>query len=253
MEADGVRVAAGEAGLALPTLDQHEVLLRWTPTPGDRRVRTLALTLRAVAGVAVTEPRAHLTWPVLPSARGYAVERVDVELTLPPGTATYAGTGMIEPGWSVARTSSGITATRAPVPDGEAATLVATFDFDRSAVTDPVWERSRDRQRQFLPALVAGAVFFFIIGAGTLIILRAQYPTSKALARSGRPGPPEAERVAAARGLVVTGIVGAAVAAGSSVLAANLLASLGVWVQIIPASMLIVAAVFVVYGPRLRR
>jgi hypothetical protein len=120
-------------------------------------------------------------------------------------------------------------------------------------VSDPVWERNLDRQRQFLPALLAGALFFFTIGVGTLVILRAQYPSARRLARSGRPGPSDAERRAAARGLVLAGLAGAVMAATSAAAGATLLPMLGAWVHIIPASMLMVAAAFVLYAPRLRK
>jgi hypothetical protein len=185
--------------------------------------------------------------------RGFDIGRVDVELVLPEGASTYPGTGMLESDWQVQRTGRGITATKERVGDSESATLVAAFDFDRAGVADPVWERNLDRQRQFLPALLAAAVFFFTIGAGTLVILRAQYPSMSTLARTGRTGPSALERQLAARGLVIAGIVGAAAAAASAAIAVLTLGFLGVWVHIIPASMLAVSAVFVLYAPRLRR
>lgn len=251
-EADGMLLTAGSDGLEVLHPAASALEVRWSPRP-ESRERRLTLTLRAIRAIAVTEPRAGLTWQLLPPRRGHAVDRVEVSLVLPTGAATYAGTGMLEAGWDVASTSQGINATKAPVTDGESATLVAAFDFNRTGVADPVWERNLDRQRQFLPALLAAALFFFVIGAGTLVILRAQFPPKKKLARIGRPGPADLERQHAARGLTIAGIAGAGAAAVSAGIAATALWFLGGWVQIIPASMLLVSAVFVLYAPRLRR
>lgn len=137
--------------------------------------------------------------------------------------------------------------------DVDTATLAAAFDFDRRGVSDPVWERNLDRQRQFLPALLAGAAFFVVIGIGTIVIVRAQYPpTSKPRSPAAGEPPSDADRAAAARGLVLAGMAGSAMALLTAAASAWGLAFLGPWPQLIPASMLAVSLAFIAYAPRLR-
>lgn len=251
VEVDGRRVSSGSDGLSI-SAQGNRVEIQWEASAAPGRPRRLEIALIAKSGVAVTQPRAGLTWPVLAAGRGFDVARVHVDLVLPANAAIYQGTGMVEAGWSVARTTTGIQAVKEPVADAESGTLAGAFDFDRTGVSDPVWERNLDRRRQFLPAFLAGALFFLVIGAGTLIILRAQYPSRAALARRpGTPVPSHAERATAARGLVIAGMAGAAMAAACAVVAGTVLAFFGPWVQLIPASMAFVSLIFVASARRL--
>lgn len=254
-EVDGRVTKPGHEGLEVRTAAPHALDVAWIGSgiPGSATPRRLTLTYKALSAVAVTEPRAAILWPILDAGRGFDVGRVAVELVLPPGTPVYAGTGMIEAGWQVALAGAGLTASRGPVMDVDTATLAAAFDFDRRGVSDPVWERNLDRQRQFLPALLAGAAFFVVIGIGTIVIVRAQYPpTSKPRSPAAGEPPSDADRAAAARGLVLAGMAGSAMALLTAAASAWGLAFLGPWPQLIPASMLAVSLAFIAYAPRLR-
>jgi hypothetical protein len=245
---------ASGAGLRLTQTGPTRVRVEWDASGLSIAPHVLIVEYRAVAGVAVTEPQATVSWPVLSAGRGYDVGAVVATLVLPDGTAIYPGTGIEEAGWTVTRTPTGITAARSPVPDAEGATLVAAFDFNRQGVADPVWERNRDRQRQFLPAFLAAALFFVVIGAGTLIMLRVQYPSSRTPTAPGAPpGPSAADRDAIGRGLRLSGLVGLAVSVGCAAVAATTLAFLGPWLQVIPATMALVSASFLVTAPWFRR
>jgi hypothetical protein len=250
---DGTPIAPGEQGLTV-VAKSNSLDLTWLPTTPASSPRRVSLVMRAVSAIAVTQPRASLSWPVLSAGRDQDLQRVDIELVLPVGTTIYPGTGIAEANWNVAVTPVGITSHKSPVAQSESATLVAAFDFDRRGVPDPVWERNLDRQRQFLPAFLAGALFFLVVGVGTLVILRAQYPSKARLARQPQAAlPPVADRDSAAAGLRLTGVIGLLIAAGSAAVAATTLGFLGLAVQAIPATMALVSAVFVVYAPRLRQ
>lgn len=109
-------------------------------------------------------------------------------------------------------------------------------------MADPVWERNRDRQRQFLPAFLAGALFFVVIGAGTLIMLRVQYPSTRTPAAAGAAALPSAsDRDVVVRGLRLSGLVGLAVSLACAAVAATSLAFFGPWLQVIPATMFAVS------------
>jgi hypothetical protein len=255
-DVDGRPTRAGHEGLHVSSPSPHALDVTWEGAgiPGNQAARRLVLTFRAVSAIAVTEPRATIQWPILDGGRGFDVGPVSVELVLPAGAAVYQGTGMIEAGWQVELTGTRLTASRDRVTNAETATLAAAFDFDRSGVRDPAWERNLDRQRQFLPALVAGGVFFLVIGVGTIVILRAQYPsTTKPRPAGSAPLPAAADRAEAARGLVIAGLAGAAMALVTAVASGYGLAFLGPWPQLIPASMLAASLAFILYAPRLKR
>lgn len=250
---DGVPVPPGPP-LRLTALAPTRVRVEWDAAGLPVSPHVLMVEYRAAAGVAVTQPQATVSWPVLSAGRGFDVGTVVATLMLPNGTAIYPGTGIEEPGWTVTRTPTGITATRSPVPDTESATLVAAFDFNRQGVADPVWERNRDRQRQFLPAFLAAALFFVVIGAGTLIMLRVQYPSTRTPAAAARAAPPSAtDREVVVRGLRLTGLVGLAVSLACAAVAATTLAFLGPWLQVIPGTMLAVSVIFLATAPWFRR
>jgi hypothetical protein len=257
-EADGLELTSATAGgvSLVPGAEfdvdagERRVRVRYAPTGPVSGSRQLTLAFKAVSAVAVTAPRATLSWPVLGPGRGFDVASVRAVLLLPTDSHIYPGTGIAEAGWVVDRTREGIVATRAPVSRDEAARLVAALDFVRSGVRDPVWERNRDRQRQFWPALVAGALFFIVIGIGVLVILRLQYPRR----RQGVPLERESdERALVTRGLYVSGLVGAGMAVVGAGVSYLTLGFLGMWAQLIPASMLVVSLSFMAAAGRFRQ
>lgn len=233
--------------------DENLVSVEWTTETAPGRLHTVLLMYRAIASIAVLEPRATMSWPVLTANRGYDVGRVDTVFVLAEDQNTYPGTGMVEAGWTVERGAEGVVSTHGPVTNAETATMVAAFDFDRSDAIDPVWERNRDRRRQFWPAILAAGLFFIVIGVGTLVILRMQYPSRRRPRSPDVPDPPDSERDLVVSGLRKAGVTGAAVALGCALVATLSLSFLGPVVQLIPGSMLLVSIVFVAVAPWYRR
>lgn len=250
---DGAPVTTGSAGLSVQPTGDAGIHLSWRPGTAPARA-TVTLTYRVDRAVAVSQPRGRLEWPLLLAGEPHDVGAAHVVLVLPDGIVTYDGTGMAESGWSVALTSNGVEARHADLPAGAAATLLAVFDVDRAQVRQGQWEWNHDRQRQFFPALVAGGLFVLVIGAGVLAQLRVQYPPARADAESERRRASMADRRMLARGLRTSALVSIPFAAGAAAASHYWLRGLGPAVQFIPASVAVVALMFLMaawwYGRR---
>ena len=57
------------------------------------------------------------------------------------------------------------------------ATVLAEFDLLPKTMGEPAWQELRDRQLNYIPAYVSAALFMFVVGWGTLFLLRHQYQT----------------------------------------------------------------------------
>ena len=109
------------------------------------------------------------------------------------------------------------------------------------------WQIDENRQWNYLPSYATGALFMLAIGLGAQWLLRVQYPKRRAAAV------PDPERMAVARGLRTTAWVGTLVAIGCAAFAYFVMPRLGVWVQLIPGSMIFVAGLFVLWARRWAR
>jgi hypothetical protein len=172
-------------------------------------------------------------------------------LTLPPNAPFYPGTGVAQAGWTVERTPAGLIARRESIANREAATLLAELDLNRDTMLEGQWQIDEDRQWNLLPAYACGALFMIVIGIGSLVMLKIQYPPSTRA--SNAPATVDPERRVVARGLRVTALVGTLVAIACSVFAYFALPRLGPWIQLIPAGMIATAILFVVAAPRWER
>jgi hypothetical protein len=237
---DGVTVDAPGARMAV----------HWQ-VPADRtRAHTLTIRYKAFNALRVLDEssRASLRWLALSPDRGYDIAASRLTLVLPSGVRIYEGTGIGEAGWTVERTTTGITATRASVPDADAAFVFAEFDLLRATMAESAWQVREHRQENLLPAYVSAALFMFVIGAGALFILRKQYPRRQpgAPADAAHAPRPDPEKLMVARNLRITAWVGGVVAIACGIVAFMAFREWGDWLQLIPGSMLIVGAVFLV-------
>ncbi len=250
---DGVPVAAETAGLSVRPAGDAGIHVLWRPDPPRERA-AVTLAYRVDRAVGVNQPRGRLEWPLLFAGDPHDVGSARVVLTLPDDVVTYDGTGMAEAGWSVVVTSDGVEARNPDVPAGAGATLLAVFDVDRTAVRQGQWEWNLDRQRQFFPALVAGGLFILVIGGGVLGQLRLQYPPVRPGTDAGRRRASMADRQMLARGLRTSALVSMPFAAAAAAASHYWLGGLGPAVQVIPASVAVVALMFLIaawwYGRR---
>jgi hypothetical protein len=228
----------------------RRMTVRW-PVPADGGSHTLSIRYRAFTALRIDEPRAFLSWPALDANRGYAIAHGKLTLTLPPKAPFYRGTGVAEAGWTVERTDAGLVATRDAIADRETATLLAELDLNRDTMTEAQWQIDEDRQWNLLPAYACGALFMIVIGIGTLVTLKMQYPPRKRT--SPAPAPVDPEYRVVARGLRVTALVGTLVAIACGVFAYFVLPRLGPWIQLIPGGMIATAIMFLVAAPRWER
>ena len=117
-----------------------------------------------------------LEWPAIPPRRSYGVRHSRLEIVAPPGTLRDGSAGVGEAGWTVTRLASGIAAERDNLISEEGATLMATVRIDPSAMTDPKWQYDEERRAEFVPAFLSAGLFFLVVGAGIVWIVRWQYP-----------------------------------------------------------------------------
>jgi hypothetical protein len=225
--------------------------VRW-PIPADGSSHTLSIRYRAFTALRIDEPRAFLSWPAVDANRGYDIAHGKLTLTLPPKAPFYRGTGVAEAGWTVERTDTGLAATRDGIADRETATLLAELDLNREAMTEGQWQIDEHRQWNLLPAYACGALFMIVIGIGTLVTLKMQYPPAKRTPAAPAT-PVDPEYLVVARGLRVTALVGTLVAVACGVFAYFALPRLGPWIQLIPAGMIATAIMFVIAAPRWER
>jgi hypothetical protein len=243
-------------GRAMP-LESVNVRLSETPTvlraewlleAGDRAGHVFELHYRATGALSVDDNRGRLVWPVLPGGAGFAVRQATVLLQVDAPGEILRGTGMAEAGWAVASAARGLTATRADV-GRDPATLLADVSVDTQVVALPAWQVRADLRSEFSLAFVSGALFVLVIGAGVIVIVRAQHP------RRGRAGTGTAdrERDYAVSGLRKTAMIGGLFSIVCATAAYLALSQFGWWAQLIPASMLLVSLAFGLFALWMRR
>jgi hypothetical protein len=230
----------------------RRVTVRWQ-TPAGPGAHVLTIRYRAFRVLFIDEPRARLQWQAWPRGRGFSIAAARLSLALPPGVRFYEGTGVSEAGWAVQRTPTGIVADRSGIPDTEGATLVAELDLLPSTMAEPEWQGLEDRQLNYLPSYVSAALFMFVVGWGTLFLLRKQYPRRDEEGAPGDAVRPDPDKLMVARGLRFTAWLGAGFALGLAIVSHLSLGFLGVWLQLIPASMILVALAFALSARRWER
>jgi hypothetical protein len=233
---DGAAVATGDGPGRMQVRPGSALDVRWTFAPAANGTHAFTVTYRAANAIGISGIRGTVSWRVL-APRDYDVSAVTVTLVLPESAVLLQDPWVEEAGWEVFRLPHGLTARKAIVALAESATVGAEFTVDGMNLATPLWQYHADRADEFLPAFVSAGLFILIIGAGVLAMLRLKHPP----ARDARADP---ELAAAARDLRRTAwvvlVAGAAAWGG----VAMTLESFGIWPLAIPASMLIVAAMF---------
>jgi hypothetical protein len=133
------------------------------------------------------------------------------------------------------------------VGPGERATVLAQLAVNPATMTEPRWQHDQAFGRQLIPAFISAGLFILVIGVGVIWIIRFE-----ALSRTGRrTGWRQAMPARTAEGLFTAGIV--CLAFGLAVLAGTcffILRRYGDWSIAIPASILVVGALFMIVGRR---
>jgi hypothetical protein len=211
-------------------------------TTGSGVPRVFDLRYRVMGAVGVEASRGRVVWPALPAERGFDVRDARLTFTVAEPAQILGSSGIAEAGWTVTHLPRGITAFRSGV-GRDPATILADLSIDSRVISRPAWQVTEDLRGEFSLAFISGAVFVFVIGIGVTWIIRFQYP------RIRTPyGPVDPDRRQVAHGLRTTGLAGGAFAIACGVVAQLLLGRFGWWAQLIPASMLLVALWFLIWG-----
>ena len=242
---DGAPAPAGAVLVRQDAPDSLEVT--WRRDGSGEGGRVLGLRYRATGALAVQGRRGEFVWSALPED-GWSIAAARVEVTVPEGAVRVGQWGIAEAGWEVSELPNGIAAVRQPVGPADRATVLAQLGVNPATMTEPRWQHDEAFGRQLIPAFISGGLFILVIGAGVIWIIRFE-----AVSRTGRrAGWRQAMPARTAEGLFTAGIV--CLAFGLAVLAATylILRRYGDWSLAIPASILIVGAMFLLLGRRTR-
>jgi hypothetical protein len=281
---DGLTWSDAAAGPLKVMVETGQPLyVRWDWAGTDSPPTSMHWRYRVTGATGLRERRGVVLWPVLASPRYLSINTSRIELRLPESIQMLRGTGMAETGWTIDVRPRGMVATR----DGvglDRATLLAEFPVDTSRVGLPQWQINDDLQGEFAPAFVSAALFMLVIGGGVVWIIRFQHPVRRvsidkavailpdglsgearrALRRGAAPrdarvtrelldrGLIDPERLSVGTGLRTTAFVGTVVALLCALLSHLVLWRFDWWPQIVPASMIVVAILFLVFASRFR-
>jgi hypothetical protein len=215
------------------------------PRSAGAPVSVLDAAYRVRSALRLRGPLGILEWPALPPRRSYAVGESRLEVFAPPGTLREGSVGVAEAGWTVTRLASGIAAERDHLVPEEGATLMATVRIDPSAMIDPQWQYDEERRAEFVPAFLSAGLFFLVVGAGIVWIVRWQYP--RPVDRGARWPTTHPE---IARNLRAGAWFTLATAVFSGVTIELLLSRFGAWPHAISMSLAVVALSLYVAGRR---
>jgi hypothetical protein len=164
---------AGEPGVELR--QEPGGGLSWTGPSGSELTHEFTLAYDAQGVMAVRGARGVFIWPGLPGGTG-VVDEVSVRLEWPEGSVPMQGPAVGGDGWQVsaAGTRAVMTATRVD----RASTPLVYIDLVLSdvSVREPAWQVAELQARQLAPAFVSAGVFFVVVAAGILVMVRIRHP-----------------------------------------------------------------------------
>jgi hypothetical protein len=247
---DGHQMQPGSRGdTALEVDEDGDLVVTWTFRDVPNAPRLFELAYQAHGAVSVRGNRGSLRLAAIPARRAYSIDQATVQLVVDPSMHVFDGTGIAEAGWTVARTTDGISAERNGLSAAEGATVMAEVGIDRGVIEEPSWQRYQDWTRDLIAAWISGGLFILVIGAGVLWIIRFQHPRRR-LSTPPLTESEERERQAVRSGLRTTGGVSIVLAAALAVVTWLTLLQFGLWPMAVSLSILVVGLVFLVAGRR---
>lgn len=248
------RVPTAGVGVEVSATDGRTLRVAIRFDGSGPRDRLISIQYTAVHAVAVIGARGRLRWPILPDRRGYDVSAASFALRLPDGASFLSTPGIAEPGWDVHVEGAQLIAAKGEVGDTSAATAVVEFTLERGRIAEPLWQVRGQLARELVPAFASAGLFFLVIGAGVVWIVRFQFPRIPRRDRetdAGRRAAADPERRRAAAGLWTSALV-CLVTAGAVAAAIEMtMAQYGLWAHAIPASIAVVGAMLFVQSRRL--
>ena len=255
---DGIELTPGATGdRTIAVRDGSALRLRWTfpaaPLGADGG-HLIVLRYRVAGAMSVQGAHGHLDWPAISGGHAYPIALSHIVLALPAGATAYDPSGINEPGWTVARRDDGLSAERRSMAPKVGATLQAEFSIEPGVAAEPEWQFSQELSEELWPAWASGGIFILIIGVSVLWILRLQHPralvVSASDAAAANTGDVIHDRPHIARALRAAGWWCVAIAAVTAAVCAIYVSRQGVWLQAIPASVLIDGVMFFIASRR---
>lgn len=249
--------------------------LIWAGPAKAATVHEFTLEYEALGALAVRGARGVFIWPAVPPGAGVA-GAATVTLEWPARSVPMQGPAVGAEGWAVAVDGGVAMMTGRAVDRRVPPVVYVDLVLDDLTGAEPAWQVRELRARQLAPAFISAGLFFVVVAAGVLVMLRIRHPAARlggavgplvpdelagdvarlstwrakaeVLDRLVQAGLVDRERVAVARGLRQSGWIVLVVAALSALVMALAGLSLGPAAFAMPGGLAVAALLFVVRG-----
>lgn len=156
-----------------------DLKVRWEFSPTANTTHTFEIRYRALHVLSREIDGPRLDWTALPRRHTYPIDSAAVSLFAPAGsaaarlTATGGEVAPAEPG------RDGIVIVGRNIGRDRTIRIDLTFEPNSIRPVEAQWAILEQRQRDMLPAWLAGAATLFVVGIGILVMLFAQLPRPK--------------------------------------------------------------------------
>jgi hypothetical protein len=176
---DGItNVVALMDGQSAPVTIEHggDLKVRWEFGPTANTTHTFEIHYRALHVLSREIDGPRLDWTALPRRHTYPIDSASISLFAPAGSAAAR---LSATGGEVAPTEpgrDGIVIVGRDIGRDRTIRVDLTFAPNSIRPVEAQWAILEQRQRDMLPAWLAGAATLFVVGIGILVMLFAQLP-----------------------------------------------------------------------------
>jgi len=168
-------------GQSVPARVTHggDLKVRVEFSPTANATHTFEIRYRALHVLTHELEGPRLVWTALPRRHTYPIDSAEVSLFAPAGSVAAkvsATGGALAP---AAPGRDGIVIVGTDIRRDRAMTVDLTFAPNSIRPVEPQWAIAEQRQRDMLPAWLAGAATLFVVGIGILVMMFAQLPRPK--------------------------------------------------------------------------
>ncbi len=165
--------AAGGPGVELRSTPGGGLF--WTGRASVEEMHEFALSYDARGVMAVRGARGVFVWPGVPPGSGL-VEEATIRLEWPEGSVPMQGPAVGGDGWEVSMAGTSAVMTARRVDRSQIPLVYVDLVLADTSVREPTWQVTELQARQLAPAFVSAGLFFIIVAAGILVMVRIQHP-----------------------------------------------------------------------------